>query len=79
MLLISGARYNCRDAVWFWLKCIEDYCRMRGAEGLRILEERVVRLYPTDDSEPQLNNVCAATVHLSSFSECLIVYIGTMG
>lgn len=51
-----GARYNCRDAIWFYLKCIEDYCRALGDKGVSIMKDKVIRLYPTDDSQPQLNN-----------------------
>ncbi|KAI5624143.1 glycogen debranching enzyme isoform X2, partial [Silurus asotus] len=48
----SKARYNCRDAVWWWLKCIQDYCAL-VPRGLDILSCPVSRMYPTDESEPQ--------------------------
>jgi glycogen debranching enzyme len=55
-LLGSGAsaRYNCRDAVWFWLQCIKDYCSM-CPDHTKILSDYVVRLYPTDDADMTTN------------------------
>ncbi|XP_035993698.1 glycogen debranching enzyme isoform X1 [Fundulus heteroclitus] len=46
-----SARYNCRDAVWWWLQCVQDYTNI-VPEGYEILRCLVLRMYPTDDCEP---------------------------
>uniref|UniRef100_A0A8C4WV81 Glycogen debranching enzyme n=1 Tax=Eptatretus burgeri TaxID=7764 RepID=A0A8C4WV81_EPTBU len=50
-LLGSGthARYNCRDAVWWWLQCVQDFCTFADPD-CSLLQAPVARLYPTDDS-----------------------------
>ncbi|XP_018609643.1 glycogen debranching enzyme-like isoform X2 [Scleropages formosus] len=52
-LLSEGvcARFNCRDAVWWWLQCIQDFCSMVPG-GINIIKCPVSRMYTTDDSEP---------------------------
>ena len=69
-LLGSGivARYNCRDAVWFWLQCIQEYVQM-APDGAKILKDRVSRMYPTDDADPQPagKKVCALVI---PYREC---------
>ena len=52
-LLAGGvsARYNCRDAVWWWLQCLKEYVTM-VTNGEEILKARVTRMYPEDDTFP---------------------------
>ncbi|CAL1548001.1 unnamed protein product [Lymnaea stagnalis] len=48
----TGARFNARDAVWFWLIAIRDYCN-EVKNGHNILKDPVSRMYPNDGSNPQ--------------------------
>ncbi|XP_055887026.1 glycogen debranching enzyme-like isoform X1 [Biomphalaria glabrata] len=45
----TGARFNARDAVWYWLIAIRDFCQ-QVKDGYNILKDPVSRLFPTDDS-----------------------------
>jgi len=63
-LLNTGmnARYNCRDAVWWWLQVIQDYCKM-APEGEEILNCDVFRMYPDNDSQPQVKEAPLQPLH----------------
>ena len=44
-----NARFNCRDAFWWWLYCIKVYVRS-FSNGHDILKDPVLRLFPQDGS-----------------------------
>ncbi|KAL4701918.1 hypothetical protein ACJJTC_018688 [Scirpophaga incertulas] len=47
----KNARYNCRDAVWWWLLAVQQYCGT-APEGPALLGATVLRLFPADDAAP---------------------------
>ncbi|PAA61923.1 hypothetical protein BOX15_Mlig017645g1, partial [Macrostomum lignano] len=55
-----GARYNCRDAVWYWLHCVCEFVAM-APSGASVLADPVLRLFPTDDSQPVFD--CVQPLH----------------
>ena len=42
------SRYNCRDAVWWWLQAVQDYVNL-SPEAADFLKVSVVRYFPRDD------------------------------
>ena len=53
----SHARYNCRDAVWWWLYCLQQYCLL-VKDGYNILNDKVARVFPEDDSQAEVPGIC---------------------
>lgn len=61
-LLDNGTkpRFNCRDAIWWWLYSIRDYVN-EAPNGKAILNEPISRLFPTDDSEAKKPGECVSS------------------
>lgn len=67
-LLDNGTkpRYNCRDAVWWWLYSIKDYVN-EAPQGAKLLNEQVSRIFPTDDSEAKKPGECVSNALRNRF------------
>ncbi|XP_034241741.1 glycogen debranching enzyme isoform X2 [Thrips palmi] len=48
----KNARFNCRDALWWWMYTLISYIDL-APDGVSILKDKVSRIFPKDDSEPQ--------------------------
>ncbi|XP_060528992.1 glycogen debranching enzyme [Cylas formicarius] len=57
-----NSRFNCRDAVWWWLYCIKSYCE-EVPKGVDIMADTVSRIFPTDDSPAQPAGVVNQPLH----------------
>jgi len=64
-LMDSGRspRYNCRDAVWWFLQALQDYCIM-SEEGILILKTCINRRFPSDKQEDYTNDGQSILPHL---------------
>ena len=51
----TNARFNCRDAFWWWLYCLKIYVISFPSTGHAILKDPVLRLFPRDDHLPEQN------------------------
>lgn len=57
--LVDGGynpRFNARDATWFFLQAVQDYCRV-APEGNGLLKAPVELKYPVEDGEPDVRNL----------------------
>lgn len=60
-LLDNGTkpRFNCRDAVWWWMYSIVQYVT-EAPNGIKLLIEPVSRIFPTDDASAQPAGKCVS-------------------
>lgn len=68
-LLDNGTtpRFNCRDAIWWWMHSIKQYVT-EVPNGYNILNEKVSRIFPTDDSEPRKPGEVVSLFKMKIFS-----------
>eukprot|EP01029_Cantina_marsupialis_P032202 TRINITY_DN9619_c1_g1_i1.p1 TRINITY_DN9619_c1_g1~~TRINITY_DN9619_c1_g1_i1.p1 ORF type:complete len:558 (-),score=230.82 TRINITY_DN9619_c1_g1_i1:221-1894(-) len=49
----TSARFNARDATWWFLQAIQDYCKI-VPQGTEILKESILRFFPSDHQTTKL-------------------------
>lgn len=59
----DNCRYNCRDAVWWWLNAIKTYCFIKSDDNHHLLSLPVRRLYPSDDTIYHEDNCIEEPLH----------------
>lgn len=68
-----SARFNCRDAIWWWLHSIMAFVD-EAPNGHEIFKEVVIRLYPDDaeqNKEQKLEDVIFEALE-KHFKVCLV-------
>ena len=50
----NNSRFNSRDATWFFLQSIQDYCK-KAPEGCQILESQVTMRFKSDNQDEHYN------------------------
>lgn len=56
----KNCRYNCRDACWWFLQAVKEYCTF--VNDYSIFDERIRIFYSTDDSEYEENDSKISTL-----------------
>ena len=69
-----GARYNCRDAVWWWLQAIQDYCKL-SPNGMDILGTQVRKIFADEEDKGSLKEgKVGLYAYLSEVCLCVLVW-----
>eukprot|EP00922_Rhytidocystis_sp_ex-Travisia-forbesii_P065763 GHVS01097677.1.p1 GENE.GHVS01097677.1~~GHVS01097677.1.p1 ORF type:complete len:1823 (-),score=304.21 GHVS01097677.1:256-5724(-) len=61
----SNPRYNARDATWFFLQAIQDYC-VASPEGTKFLKTEVHLKFPLEKDQPEVKTIGDLTHHILS-------------
>eukprot|EP00922_Rhytidocystis_sp_ex-Travisia-forbesii_P044877 GHVS01066912.1.p1 GENE.GHVS01066912.1~~GHVS01066912.1.p1 ORF type:complete len:1880 (+),score=289.48 GHVS01066912.1:287-5926(+) len=61
----SNPRYNARDASWFFLQAIQDYC-LAAPEGKQFLKTEIELKFPVEEGEVEVQNIGDLMHHMLS-------------